>query len=94
VLAAVSLSALSARADEVSLKIDDGGQAAVMQMPALLDSCVAGVMMRGDAMVCKGVSNFLTAFGNDVKRAQAAAKAASDKAAADEAAKAAPPPAN
>ena len=95
-VAAVSLSGMSARAAEISLKLDDGAQNAVSQLPALLDQCVSGVMVHGDAAVCRTVSNFLAALGSEVKSAQAAAakKAASDKAAADEAAKAASPPAN
>jgi hypothetical protein len=83
-----------ATATEVSLKLDDGAQNAVSQLPTLLDQCVSGVTVHGDATVCRTVSNFLAALGNEVKSAQAAAaKAAADKAAADEAAKkaAAPP---
>lgn len=96
VVAAIAALALLSpvRAAEVAIKLDDGAQSAVAQLPALLDSCVAGLTIRGDAAVCRSVANFLVALGNEVKSAQAiAAKAAADdaakKAAAD--AKAADP---
>ncbi len=91
---AISLS-FSATAAEVSVKLDDSAQSAVAQLPGLLDQCVSGVMLRGDATICKSISNFLLAFVNETKTAQAAtaAKAAVDTRAADEARKASEKPA-
>ena len=87
-VAAAALASSSVRAAELAIKLDDGAQNAVAQLPALLDSCVAGLTIRGDAAVCRSVANFLVALGNEVKSAQSlAAKAVADKAAADEAAK-------
>ena len=95
-IAAAALASSPVRAAEVAIKLDDGAQNAVAQLPALLDSCVAGLTIRGDAAVCRSVANFLVALGNEVKSAQAAAakavaddaakKAAADKAASDAAA--------
>jgi hypothetical protein len=82
-VAAVALLSSPVRAAEVSIKLDDGAQNAVAQLPALLDSCVAGLTLRGDGAVCRSVAAFLVALGNEVKSAQAsAAKAAADDAAA------------
>lgn len=85
-VAAVALLSSPVRAAEVTIKLDDGAQNAVAQLPALLDSCVAGLTLRGDGAVCRSVANFLVALGNEVKSAQAiAAKAAADDAAAKKA---------
>lgn len=86
IVAALSLQVVppaAGQASEIAVKLDGNAQNAVAQLPALLDSCVAGVMMRGDSAVCRTLSNFLAAFGNEVRSAQAAAT----KAEADEAAK-------
>jgi hypothetical protein len=81
VAVAAALSSPTCAAD-VSLKLDDSAQSAVAQLPALLDQCVAGVTIRGDGSVCRSVSSFLVALGNEVRTAQAAAaKAAADDAA-------------
>jgi hypothetical protein len=98
-VAALALSLASpASSAEILIKLDDGAQNAVVQLPALLDQCVSGVMLRGDATTCKGLSNFLVLLGNVTKNSQAAAakseaeaKAVADKAAED-AKKAAPKP--
>jgi hypothetical protein len=90
--AAVALASPSVRCAEIAIRLDDGAQNAVAQLPSLLDSCVAGLTLRGDAAVCRSVANFLVALGNEVKSAQtvaskaaddAAKKAAADKAASD-----------
>lgn len=87
--AAALLIPAAAIAGEISVKLDDAAQNAVAQLPALLDQCVAGITMRGDPAVCRSVSNFLVALGNETRTAAKAAadEAAADKAAADEAAK-------
>jgi hypothetical protein len=83
-----------AHATDITVKLSPDTQNAIVQLPALLDQCTAGMAMRGDAQTCKSISNFLIGMGNEVKvEAQAAAKAESDKAAADKAAAATPAPA-
>jgi hypothetical protein len=85
VAVAVAAALLSqADASEVSLKLDDSAQNALAQLPTLLDSCVAGLTIRGDGSVCRSVGALLVGLGNEVRNAQAAAAA---KAAADAAAK-------
>jgi hypothetical protein len=86
-LSLLALAPAAASATEVSLKLDDNAQNAVGQLPALLDQCVSGVTVHGDAAVCRTVSNFLVALGNEVRTAQAtAAKIAADEKAKAEAA--------
>jgi hypothetical protein len=77
--AALSLISAASMAGEVSLKLDDSAQSAIGQLPALLDQCVAGITVHGDASVCRNVSNFLTALTNEVRATQA--KKASEAAA-------------
>jgi hypothetical protein len=85
-----------AKAADVSVKLADGTQNAIIQLPAVFDQCVAGLTIRGDASVCKNLATFLVGMSNEVKSAQAeaVAKAAADKATADKAAAPATPPAN
>jgi hypothetical protein len=91
-VAALIVMSAPARAADVSVKLSSDTQNAIVQLPAVLDQCVAGLTMRGDASVCKSISAFLVGMGNEVKAEAAAAdKAAADKAAADKAAAAAPP---
>lgn len=86
-LHALLVSSTAASATEVSLKLDDGAQNAVAQLPSLLDQCVSSIMLRGDSTVCKSVSNFLISLANETRsvavKAAADAKVAADKAAAD-----------
>jgi hypothetical protein len=86
-LIAAATAPIPASAAEITFKLDDSTQNAVLQLPALLDQCVAGVTMRGDATVCKSISTFLQSVGVEIRKEQIA-RAAADKAAADEAAKA------
>lgn len=77
------------RATEIALKLDDGTQNAVLQLPALLDQCVSGMTMRADASVCRSISQFLQSVAGEVRNTQTAvAKKAAEEAAAKEAAKA------
>jgi hypothetical protein len=81
-IAALSMLAAPARATDITVKLSPETQNAIVQLPALLDQCIAGMAMRGDAVTCKSISNFLIGMGNEVKvQAQAAAKAEADKAA-------------
>lgn len=77
--ALIAASVVAAKADEVSIKLGDAAQSAVGQLPAILDQCVSGVMVRGDAAQCKVLSGFLTGLGNEVKVSQAAAKKAAEE---------------
>lgn len=80
------------RATDITVKLSPDTQNAIVQLPALLDQCIAGMAMRGDAATCKSISNFLIGMGNEVKvEAQAAAKAEADKAAAAAPAAVVPP---
>lgn len=82
-LAAAAMFATPALATDITVKLSPDTQNAIVQLPALLDQCIAGMAMRGDAATCKSISNFLVGMGNEVKiEAQAAAKAEADKAAA------------
>jgi hypothetical protein len=75
------------QAADVSVKLADGTQGAIIQLPSVFDQCIAGLTLRGDAAVCKNIASFLVGMSNEVKSAQAeAAKAIADKAAADKAA--------
>lgn len=87
-VAAVALLAASpVRAADVSLKLAEGTQSAIVQLPGVFDQCVAGITIHGDATVCKSVAGFLLGLSNEVRSAQAeVAKVAADKAAADKAA--------
>lgn len=86
-----SLLAAPALANGIALNLDDGAQGAAAQMPAMVDSCVSGLMLRNDPTVCRTISAWLAALANEVKTAQvAAAKKIADEAAkkaADDAAK-------
>lgn len=82
---AAALIVTPALATEVSIKMEDAAQNVMLQLPSLLDQCVSGLTLRGDATVCKGVANVLNALSNDTRAAQAAAKAAADAKTAAEA---------
>jgi hypothetical protein len=90
--AALALSAaLPASAAEITFRLDDSTQNAILQLPGALDNCVSGLTMRSDPTVCRSISQFLQSVAGEVKNTQAvAAKEAAEKA---EAAKAAPAPA-
>jgi hypothetical protein len=90
-----------ASAAPIVIDFDDGAQTAAAQLPSMVDSCVASLMLRNDAAVCRSISMWVVALQNEVKKAQAAAakKAADDaapksaadaKKAADDAAKTKP----
>jgi len=79
---AASLIAAPASATPIVIDFDDGAQTAAAQLPSMVDSCVASLMLRNDAAVCRSISMWVVALQNEVKRAQAAAakKAADDAA--------------
>lgn len=91
-----SLGVAPALAGSIALNLDEAGQSAALQLPAMVDNCVASLMLRNDPTVCRSVSVLTMALANEVKTAHAAAakKAAEEAAskAADDAAKKAAAP--
>lgn len=80
---AASFIAAPSRAVEISLKLDDGAQSALAQLPAMLDSCVAALALRNEPASCRQMSVVMAALSNELRNAHAAAA----KAAAEESAK-------
>lgn len=74
--AIVVLSTQLAGAADVTVKFDDAAQKMSEQLPAVLDNCVSGILLRKDEASCRGVSTFLYALVNEIHTAQA--KAAED----------------
>lgn len=70
-LAIAVLLAAPARAAEITFKLDDSTQATIIQLPAALDQCVAGMTMRADASICRSISQFLQSVVVELKNSQA-----------------------
>lgn len=61
--------AAPACANDLSLRLNDSQQQDIVSLPALMDQCVAGVMMHGDANMCRNISGFLTSLAASVRQA-------------------------
>jgi len=63
------LMAFPAFAGEITLKVSDEDQKAFSNLPGAVDQCVAGLQLRGDASMCRLISQFAGEFGAKVKAA-------------------------
>jgi hypothetical protein len=76
IIAIMALASTSAFADEVTIKLSDQEQNGMASLSGAMDTCVAGLQLRGDAAMCKAIAQFGTEITAKVKAAQAdAAKA-------------------
>lgn len=69
VAAIVSMSGM-AMAGEITVKVSDQDQQAFANLPGAVDQCVAGLQLRGDAGMCRLVSQFAGEFSQKIAAAK------------------------
>lgn len=73
IIAAVAVTAASA--GDITLSLNDSSQLAVLNSPAVLDQCVAGVQLRSDIRSCQALARFVAALAAMVRQSQQIARA-------------------